>query len=339
MPRTQPPTTDLAIIAADNKSHEHIGLAPHKSIPRMKIAEAVKKVHSIGVKVLFFDFTLQPDPDDPQADSALENALKSGPSVIVEARYETDRNNHETVYPIDPRFSRAASRTLPFKVITRNNVAYYINTTKKPAATLQERLPYLEPLKTFAGFAPDTLPNTYDLIHYYGGPQTIKSIPLFEVWQKSPQELAAILKDKIVFFGAADNKNDMHIVPSSYAPMDGVEIVATIAGNLMDGSFLRYLDLSDLKWKLIAGIIMIYVPLSLTTRRTHWLPTLLTLWAGLCGVGWVSVTYIGFAYCHTFISGFYAAVFIGLAAPLIAGGIAFKEARRQLKPLTPFLSP
>lgn len=327
----RPVPPELLIVARDDPSYNFYKIPPRLPFPRLKLAQALQKVKNLGLKYALIDFTLEPE-DSPEADHLIEEALQEFPTVLARARLSQERDGGITFVPIDPKFEKAAGMALPFLILKREGYANYISAEKDPQLPLDQRLPFLRPLREYADLKLPVEPKISDIIDFYGPPGTIPAISLHEVVEKDPRQLAELMAGKIVFFGAMNEKetDDKFPVLVSHKMMWGVEIIATITGNLLDNSFIRYPSASAASRGLaVALCVVVFGFLSISTKKSFWVLLMLHLgWFLLCFGVWLAAVYLAFTRYHYYLPGFGWALVFGVLVVFVTLVVEFYKERR-----------
>jgi CHASE2 domain-containing sensor protein len=231
----------------------------------------------------------------PSADGANEliAALQSLPTVIG-----SYTDGDKSLQPL-PKFQEAAKYTIKLNVLTLNKMVMLISSDRRKDAPIDERIPLIVPIEEFRREAV-SIPGPLDHINFYGPPGTIENISYETLFTGDENVLAEKVKNRFVFIGLGSNydhgvrnQHDTFITPVStdIEPMFGVEIHATIAANLLDGSYLRRLD------RRLELLIMPIFAL-LVTYAGYLRGALFILSAN---AAWGIFTYIAFAYFNLLI--------------------------------------
>ena len=148
---------------------------------------------------------------------------------------------------------------------------------EQTAMTVQKRRALNNMLTLYASHASQ-------YVNYYGPPHSIKTIPFYQVLESD--EVLAELKDKLVFVGFSEHRqweqqDGFYSVYSNEEGLDisGVEITATAAANLIDGTAVKPTTLG----MRFLVLLLFAVVLVVIFRKSHgaWLPVSLMLAGGL----------------------------------------------------------
>ncbi len=170
-------------------------------------------------------------------------------------------------------------------------------------AALGERVWHARPLTEIAGYD-IAAPGPHDLINYYGGAGTVRSISVHQLVTGDIEPFKAMVQDKVVVigyrslhFGRGLRAKDEMNTPVSSIGMYGAEIHAQIAGNLIDRTWKRRLPLqSEMIFVALSVLIMASVVLRF--------PRPLTLAVTACVLAVVCVAdYVAFVRAHVWLGG------------------------------------
>lgn len=253
----RPPPPDVVIVAIGDDSYTALQISPRWPFPRKYSAEALEQLVKSEPKAIIIDSAYPKEEGpmaDPESDRRIEAALRSGPTTLWEGKMRFDYGDATAsnpapfvTIPSDPRFRAAAKMELPMLVARRNGMVSDIALDHRDNVTLYERVPLARPLTELAGFNV-TAPGPFDLINFYGPRATITRVPIHKLIGEVNESIRETIRGKVVLFGqqslgrergTADK--DEYNVSVSEDPMFGLEIHANIAGNLIDGSWLRRL--------------------------------------------------------------------------------------------------
>jgi CHASE2 domain-containing sensor protein len=214
----------------------------------------------------------------------------------------------------DERFLKAAKVTLPLTFPRTEGIISRLALSTDSAASLFERAPLARALVQLAKL-PIASPGPFDMINYYGPAGTIDRFSLSDLVLKDLEFAMTRLKDKIVFVGyqntlrgrvpGADLQKDEYRVSASDEPMFGVEIHAHVAGNLMDGSWLKRLPLvTEVSCLYVASLIIAVLGIALSPEKAIIAIAVLITMA-------IGAAYWAFAYRHF--------IFPSVGALMVAG--------------------
>ncbi len=311
------PPEEVLIVGIDDISYVQLNLSTRFPLPRTITAQALKRIQDDKPRMLFIDAIGRYEAEDPAANEALTEAIASGPTVM---------GKHIVFDPAsegadDPRFpsfeltswdgfTSAARMVVPLSLRSKYGVINDIGITSNDEVPDDARVPLLGPVKEVAGINV-AAPGIRDLINFYGPPGTIKRVSLFELFDNHLPE--GFFKDRLVFFGSQSymleqgaKDEDTFMTPTALVvPMYGVEIHATIAGNLIQGSFTKRIPIAYEPWLVFAGSLLVLLGMSSRSLAQASL-------RGLTGlVSWFAVSYFSFRFFHYFIPGLVHFLFVG----------------------------
>ena len=302
-------TAPVMMARIDDAAYTRVNKAGVETFPREVLAEAVVRIADAGARMIFLDFILRKETT-PEADDKLRQALAHAPSVIgrtLQYKLETGPDGERIARRVElkPRrpFQDAAKMTASLHVVVSHGVVEKISLGPDDTLSDKSLVPLLGPLRTLV--SPELeAPGWRDLINYYGGPFTIPSIGLMDVLDADEDELVRYFKDRAVFVGITTQlgsgqggSNDTFNVPVSGTRMFGVEIHATIAANLLDGTWLRR---SGPAVEVVVGALLSFLlAFALLTLR----PIRAVGVLGLVSTAWLLMSYMLFFKVYYFIPG------------------------------------
>jgi CHASE2 domain-containing sensor protein len=242
------PPSDLIIGALDEATYRELGLSQLQPLPRGLIGELIGKLHEAGAEMCFLDFIFR-DPGTSLVDNEkLAAALRAFPTIIGAFDYMERDNIAKTAALVEvfPRveFSSAAAIVAKVNVIEVDSVRYFTQTKAKEREVIP--LPY-----SYARWAKlSRVPAFQDLINYYGPPGTIPAVSIHKVLRNDRAANEALFKGKLVAVGntlatgLSYSIKDSFMTPASSRPMAGVEIHATVLGNVRTGEWIHRTPLS-----------------------------------------------------------------------------------------------
>ena len=302
-------TAPVMMARIDDAAYTRVNKAGVETFPRDVLAEAVMRIADAGARMIFLDFILRKETS-PEADEKLRLALAHAPSVIgrtLQYKLETGPDGERIARRVElkPRrpFQDAAKMTASLHVAVSHGVVEKISLGPDDTLSGKPLVPLLGPLRTLV--SPElTAPGWRDLINYYSGPFTIPSIGLMDVLDADEEELVRYFKDSAVFVGITTElgsgqggSNDTFNVPVLGTRMFGVEIHATIAANLLDGTWLRRFGPEV---EVVVGALLSFICtfILLSLRPVHGIAVL-----GAVTTIWLLLSYMAFAKLHHFIPG------------------------------------
>lgn len=240
------PPSEIVIVAIDEPSFAEI--SKQWPWPRSLHARLINQLKKAGARVVGFDI-LFAEPSQVEEDRALTLAIREAGNVVLAG---------EQSVITDPRF-RQTIRVEPiesFKVAASLGIA---TLPIDPDGTVRRPLPISPDLSSFAS----QIVNLYvkqegripidpatTLINYFGPPRTIKTVSYYQALDADRMLPAGTFADKIVLVGRAVQaapepqraSPDVFPTPFSFevgGPTAGVEIHATIVGNLLAGQMVK----------------------------------------------------------------------------------------------------
>jgi adenylate cyclase len=245
------PPQDIIVVAIDEPSYRELNVGFDQPWPRALHAKLLRRLKELGASKVIFDVLFTGPGRDPLVDQELAQALANIPSVIgTEAITKTvaKQGGGIVVEELDrpfQEFRKVASEALVnLDINTRDG---YIRTF--PFATSDQTRKY--PFLGFAARDESLLsaaptPSQRDLIRYYGAArENARIVSFWEMFEEMSPREAASFKDATVFVGLllrSDTgvaQKDSYLSPFGGDMIFGVEIHATIAGNLRDGSWIH----------------------------------------------------------------------------------------------------
>ncbi len=333
--RPAPKTPDsVTVVRIDPRSYRRMGLPPNESLSFEQIADAIQRIASADPKLIVLDIFFAKLSADENANERLSQALASAPTAIarsVVTYIDTDRNGKRHLDLLRtvpaPLFAQNARMVVPMMLRPDNDgVVRRINLTGLDDSSPLDRTPFLAPL--LSQVSPIiSQPGDSDLINYYGPPYSLPDIPVYKLLQ-TPQEVSdEWFRDRVVFLGVVDTRKDNPVgrddafqTPMSATPMYGVEIHATIAQNLIDGSWIKTMPPSLttlIQTLLFSGLFLVIKDASLKLA--------IRLYVVAAAV-WLSASYVAFVALSVFVPG--AFLFVALLPGLLIASSVLELSRR-----------
>lgn len=242
-PRKPPP--GIVIVSLDRQSYNRLEASPFKTWPRKYQAALLRKLKSFGAKRVALDFAFQGESDDPAADAELARAMAEIPCVIAGGEIARETVTGRQLEEIKPKaeFINAAEALADITVPVDRGFAR----TYSPEAVREEGdlMRFSEAALGPEGLKLARKPSSGDLINYYGPAGTFDTVSFHEVLLGDEVVLRERFRDRIVFvgyglaFGGSGLGKDAFYTPYSPPSFFGVEVHATMAANLMEGSWIR----------------------------------------------------------------------------------------------------
>ena len=243
-PRPAPP--QVCVVAVDDDSVQVLGLDPGLPWPRSLYARLLHTLKSEEARAVAFDILFE-KPRDPAEDQELASALaETGFAILGSTVNQVE----------DPRF-RQAQIDEPYEAFAQAAAAVAdVNLPTDRDGVIRSAWVVHQDRKTLPVAATEIatgrpLPGDRDqrLIDYYGPARTIRTVSFYQALDPERFLPPHFFRDKIVFVGlsqataAGPAAKDAFPTPfrgASGQPTYGVEIHATLAGNLLEG---RRIDL------------------------------------------------------------------------------------------------
>jgi CHASE2 domain-containing sensor protein len=231
-------------------------------------------VREAAPQLVIIDANIPPERTvDPDADARLASVLREGPFAIWSGATPEQQGEPYGSVTIasDELFRRAVRMELPMTLFAEGGDVIYIgDPSVGVSAPLESQVWMARPLREIAGRAINR-PGRFDLINFYGPPGTIPRISLSALLQEDQRaHLQETVRGKIVIvgyqslhYGRSHLSKDEVPVPVSNRGMFGVEVHATVAANLLDGSWLRRFDLVN---ELLFVILVVLILGSIVVR-------------------------------------------------------------------------
>jgi serine phosphatase RsbU (regulator of sigma subunit)/CHASE2 domain-containing sensor protein len=337
-----PPDDSVVIVAIDDFSFSWNGL--QWPWPRDYLAQIVTALHRDGAAVIGLDILLAEPSPDPQADSALADAIRQAGNVVSigQVVYDPDLQTQSLVEPLpllqDAGLAWGISGILRDEdAVARRILVYdhFVDDAYQHWGFELARAYWGDsaPAEISVPLAWQNGEQASMLIDYPGPKGTFKSISAALVAEGSFPP--GTFRDKIVLVGpTSESLHDTYATPfSSETPTPGVEIVAATVQMALEGRFLRTVP----PW-FAAAVILICLTLALLTGQIF--NTQKILWGSLAlAVGYVVTWYLLFALGRIQIPlvmpGIAILLIIGLPAGdnLLARQMRFRRVHALLNPL------
>lgn len=284
------PPPDIVLVGLDEGTREAYGVSSRTVLPRELIGRGLSAVAQAKPRILIVDLCFPPQQGSEEADQMIAAALRQVPSTIWNGDLGSESKEN---FPPDPLFAEAARMSLSMG-LPANGV---IMTPMVRGAGLPSVGQALSQLTNI----PLMPPPERALINFYGNSGAINYLSLAALLKLSSAEVQQIFRDKVVVFGAHEGRelkvggaigSDEHWVGGSFRQMSGAEIHATIAGNLIDGSWLRIATSG-------AALLAVMIGVGLIARflcglsPLYALPGLSLVGALLCGASYYAFIFRG----------------------------------------------
>lgn len=317
----------IVLVRLDGPAYAKVNLLPGERFPRAALAQGINRMKEAGAKLIVLDLVPIRESNSSEADELLAKALADSPSVI--GRYneileDTDvsgkKRRQKLLNKPHAMFADAAKAVIQTEIRgEQDGSAERICLSNDITVLSDTRVPLLEPLRRFV-FPDIREPGGSDYINYYGGPSSLASMSFADLLGDGSKLTPEVFKDRVVFVGVmlpagtgiAAGKDTS---PTSFSreQMYGVEIHATIAANLLDGSWVRQVD----PVKAVVGI-------GLIAFVTTFVVCSIPVWYGcvviLAVVGtWLAISFYVFSHAFYFVPGACLTVtlIVALMVPLV----------------------
>jgi adenylate cyclase len=244
------PPPNVVVIAIDEPSYRELGVGFDKPWPRALHAKLLRRLKELGVKSVAFDVLFTGPGADPAIDKELADAMAGIHTIIgVEAVKKTIAKQgggivvEELDQPYD-EFRRVTTQALVnLDLNTRDG---FIRTFPFPTSDQTKRFPFLAYANAGVPSNPAMhKPLPRDLIKYYGSArENARIVSYWEMFEKMAPQEEATFKDTVVFVGlllrtdTGVAQKDAYLSPFGGDMIFGVEVHATIAGNLLEQSWI-----------------------------------------------------------------------------------------------------
>lgn len=302
------PTKNVVVVAIDEASYTELQVGFDKPWPRALHAKLLRRLKELGARSVAFDVLFTGPGSDPAVDQELIEAFKGVNSIIgVEAIKKTvaKQGGGIVVEEIDQPYEEFRKVTTQALVnLDMNTKDGFIRTFPFPTSDQTKRFPFLSYAAAGIRSNPGmSTPAPRDLIKYYGSArENARVVSYWEMFEKMAPAEEATFKDAVVFVGLllrADTgvaQKDSYLSPFGGEMVFGVEVHATIAGNLLEQSWIhrpgRPLELSALG---LLGGAATFIGLSFS-------PIILASVVGALVVGWLILGLVSIS-AHFFLAG------------------------------------
>jgi adenylate cyclase len=315
-----PPPSDIVVVALDESSYEALGVPLNAIWPRRYHAKLLTLLHELGAKKVLFD-VLFSSPSTHEQDKELAEAMRQLPVVLgvdVKTTVESGVAVVQQIIPVGTLKAAASGLGL----VGYSEVQGFVRTFHRDVSRAG-----LESLKSLGEAAldqhPHALPGDSDLINFYGPRGTLSTLSVEDILSLDPEVdpdpdaaisgiaekaktlLRTRIAGKIVYVGLAfktefgASQKDSYRTPfQTGGGTFGVEIHATVAGNLIDGNWIRRYS-AGIEQGVLSCLTLILCTLIFRMRPD---------WAGVLVVGfvllWCLTCYLAFT-AHLFLPGLF----------------------------------
>ena len=268
------PPDNIAIIAVDEESYNAKGVSVLRPWPRSMYAELLEKLKAAAPEKIIIDYRFSKIDDaliaDPESDRRFADSMRGLPVYI--SRFMEFKDGKFIWLENDPLFEESAAG-LYFANLIDPGVVRHFNTT----TGTKNKIPPIASVLYGEGAKEQALPTGDSLINYYGPARTIRPISFHEALNIGESLPLDFFKGKTVFIGQVMAlgykmaQRDTFMTPYGTFTA-GVEIHATMAGNILNKNWIERLPLQyEASIILMLSVFISYVFLSLRARTTLYL--------------------------------------------------------------------
>jgi CHASE2 domain-containing sensor protein len=336
--------SSTSIVRLDGEAYSKVKRMPGQFFPRRELAAGLRKITDAGAKLIIIDGIVEQPSDDPEADRLLADAIAATPTVVGRASEIVNNENLEDgsitkkrrlIKPME-MISQAAKQVVQTELQRTNGVVEEICLSNDYNLFSVERVPLLAPLRQF--ISQDLRePGGRDFINFYGPPSSLRSISFAKLMEERPaSDFSLFFKDRVVFIGEHNARTggeskgtDLFRTTASFQDMFGVEILATISANLIDGSWIkRYSRTGEIIILGMVSFATIFIVFSVGVTAG-------SIVAVAATVGWSAFSYFAFVTQHLFVPVITYVVIVSVFVVLRAIFSSKKNKRRSSKQTAP----
>jgi CHASE2 domain-containing sensor protein len=298
--------SDVVVVAIDDASYQAVGASTSYPLPRRILAEALENIQRADPKLLILDAKIPNERMiDPAADERIRQVLLATPSTIWSGDIgDQKKAGSKDRIGSDEQFRGAAKIELPMTIYGLFDSFLYLGSPYINEGSLFEIVPIAKPLVELAGMN-ISKPNPGDMTNFYGPAEYLPRLSVHKLIGSSAEDALEQLRGKIVlvgyqsrFFGRGTMAKDEFSTPVSPLGMFGVEIHATIVGNLIDRTWIRGMNHAT-EVAVVAALVFI---LAAYLMRAPTPFTLAMVWI-VVGAAYIA-NYLAFAWMYFFFWGF-----------------------------------
>ena len=242
------PPKDILVVAVDEKSHEELGASTLEPWPRLLTAKFLERIAEFKPKAVILDFSYRQNKD-PEIDARFANSLSLSTTYIAMVIQKHKRRSLSgEMEPVrnelkpNPRFLEKSAGMFYANLRGDKVLRKFISTKKLPdnVTTLYDISREGRKLES------SNFPTANDFINFYGPPASLPGMSFHEVLSASDETLREAITGRYVFLGQQlfmaykTQQMDTFITPFQQATA-GVEVHATVLGNLLNNSWIRSL--------------------------------------------------------------------------------------------------
>jgi adenylate cyclase len=328
------PSKNVVVIAIDEASYTELGVGFDKPWPRALHAKLLRRLKELGARSVAFDILFTGPGADPAVDQELIEAFRGTNSIIgVEAIKKTvaKQGGGIVVEEIDQPYDEFRKVTTQALVnLDMNTKDGFIRTFPFPTSDQTKRFPFLAYAAAGVPSTPGMrTPARRDLIKYYGSArENARIVSYWEMFEKLAPAEEASFKDAVVFVGLllrADTgvaQKDSYLSPFGGEMVFGVEVHATIAGNLLEQSWIhrpsRSLELVTVG---LLGGVATFIGLSFS-------PIILASVVGALAIAWLVLSIVSIS-GNFFVVGASTVLIVLPLGVLVSAMVSYVGARRS----------
>lgn len=332
----RPVPQSVSIVRIDKPAYDKVNRSPGELFPRQFLAEAIEKVAASGAKLIVLDAIAHRPGDKPESDERFARVLAATPTVIArgsEVVIDSDLSGRQRKTTIRHKpiklFAESAKGVIPMEVRPTGERVEQIRLSSDRVVFSEMNVPLLGPLRQFV--RPDIEePGGSDYINFYGPPSTLPSVSLGQVLGDKSAVPAEYFRDRVVFIGSqsatgtgAEAGKDSFLTSASSEWMFGVEIHATIAANLLDGSWLRRLP--SAKENILLGLVSFAAALAALSVSM----SAGAIIALVSAAAWLAASYFAFLRLYFFLPGLVVVAVLVLLVVIRWAAVATSLGRRR----------
>jgi adenylate cyclase len=328
------PSKNVVVIAIDEASYTELGVGFDKPWPRALHAKLLRRLKELGARSVAFDILFTGPGADPAVDQELIEAFRGTNSIIgVEAIRKTvaKQGGGIVIEEIDQPYDEFRKVTTQALVnLNMNTKDGFIRTFPFPTSDQTKRFPFLAFAAAGAPSVPEMRkPAPRDMIKYYGSArENSRIVSYWEMFERMAPAEEASFKDAVVFVGLllrADTgvaQKDSYLSPFGGEMIFGVEVHATIAGNLLEQSWIRRPSRAlELMAVGIVGGVVTFIGLSYS-------PIILASAVGTLVTGWVIASLVSVG-SNFFMAGAATVLILLPLGVLVSAMVSYVGARRS----------
>ena len=242
------PPSEVALVILDERTYSELSLSHLSPVPRAVLAEVVDRIAEAGASLAILDLFFRDVGSDPEGNRKLADSLGRMPTFIGSFRFSerSESGDPGQVIEVSPiaEFAQRAERVALMNLIEQGEVRRF--TMQKTSPKGSEPLPVAYALRE----PKKPMPAQYDFINYYGPDGTIPRTSAVRVLRDSLEQNSARFKGKVVLIGSALPvgaglaTKDSFRTPMGTRLFPGVEVHATVVGNILRGEWIRRLPVS-----------------------------------------------------------------------------------------------